>query len=415
MVASTITVSLVVFVYTSKEDENEYESEFRSDADKIFQSIGNAFDTTLAAADNFVATIVAHKDATNGTFPFVALTDFALQAAKVKTLSNAYVTRIHYLIEDENRAQWEKFAAENNQFVAEAWALQEQDKSFQGSLETFPKIEDRLFANVPQRYVIPEGDGPYLVSWQSYPVIYEETSSPYNRDVFSLTRIARHFLPVIESKRPTVTGFENLVDPTAPDTASQALFVDYVSNFIPADESPREPVVTLIYPIIDQKTDLQIDADTVNESQFVGTLSFSLQWRSLLSSILPDKSVGIYVVTETGCAQAFTYQINGAKTLYLSNQDVHDDRYDNLRLSRSFTSLLGASGSPGMPAFYSGVPLSDAPCPITIKISPSEKYEDIFKSGDPIVFAVTAGLVFVLAGGLFLLYDYLVDLGTRDK
>eukprot|EP00977_Amphora_coffeiformis_P022885 scaffold11722_cov116-Amphora_coffeaeformis.AAC.1 len=398
MVASAITVSLVVFFYTSNEEQNEFEHGFRSDADKIFQSIGNAVDTTLAAADNFVATIVAHKDATNGTFPFVALKSYALQAAKVKTLSKAIVTKVHYLIENEKRVEWEKFAKENNEFVSEAWKLQEQDQSFAGSLETFPKIEDRLFANIPEYYVIPEGDGPYLVSWQSYPVIYDDSSAPYNFDIFASPSLARHWLPVLESKRPTVTGFENVVDPSAPGTSTGNRYVDYVSNFIPANENPREPVVTLIYPIIDQKTSLHIDADAVNETQFVGTFSFVLFWRDLLRNILPDKSEGIHVVTETSCAQVFSYEINGAETKYISNKDVHDDRYDALQESRSFSSLLGTVGSSGVQAFYSGVPLSDAPCPITIKISPSQKYQDIFLSDDPVVFAVTAGLIFVLAG-----------------
>ena len=415
MVASAITVSLLVFFYTSNEEKNKFESEFRSDADKIFQSIGNAFDTTLAAADNLVATIVAHKGAINGTFPFIALKSYALQAAKVKALSKAYVAEVHYLIEDENRAEWEKFAAENNEFVSEAWKLQEYDKSFQGSLETFPKFEDRLFSNIPEHYVIPEGDGPYLVSWQSYPVIYDETSAPYNLDISAIPSLARHWLPVIESKRPTVSGFENVVDPSVPDTTSGKRFVDYVSNFISADQSAREPVVTLVYPIIDQKTSLQIDANAVNETQFIGTFSFSLFWRELLRNILPDKSEGIYVVTETSCAQVFSYEINGAQTKYLSNKDVHDDGFDDLQEIRSFSSLLGTAGSSQNRPFYSGVPLSDAPCPITIKVSPSQKYKDIFLSDDPIVFAVTAGLIFVLAGGLFLLYDYLIDLGTREK
>ena len=58
---------------------------------------------------------------------------------------------------------------------------------------------------------------------------------------------------------------------------------------------------------------------------------------------------------------------------------------------------------------YTGMPLADFECPITIRISPSQKNEDMYISKDPVIFAVGAGLIFFLTGGLFLFYDYLVD------
>ena len=410
--ASAVSVALLVYYYTTNEQQDEFRAEFHSDADKIFQTIATTFDTTLAAADNFVAAIVAHKYAMNGTFPFVALSNYPLQAAKVKSLSKAYVTSLHYLVSEEQRNDWEKFAAENNRFVQEAWNLQAQDSSWQGSLATFPRFQNQLFA---KSYIIPPGDGPYLVSWQNYPIVFDPQMAPYNYDVFSLPSLARHWLPVIESKRPMVTRFENVMDPFSVRSKEEQQRIDRIRNFIPADENPAEPVMTLIYPIIDQKESVKVDPDRVNEAQFVGTLSFSLFWRELLRNSLPDKSKGIYVVTETLCGQSFTYEINGARTFYIANTDVHESRYDYMQVSKSFTSIVMKQEVSGKQRFYSGVPLSDASCPVTIKISPSESYENLYKTGDPMIFAISAGLIFVLAGGIFVLYDYLVDLGKQEN
>ena len=96
---------------------------------------------------------------------------------------------------------------------------------------------------------------------------------------------------------------------------------------------------------------------------------------------------------------------------YVSNLDVHDTRYDHLQITATVKSILDTSDETGTRSGYTGMPLADFECPVTIRISPTKKNEGMYLSNDPVIFAVGAGLIFFLTGGLFLFYDYLVDRG----
>ena len=187
--------------------------------------------------------------------------------------------------------------------------------------------------------------------------------------------------------------------------------INFVRNFISPTENAAEPFNILIYPIIDRNSDLRINANAVTDEQLAGSLSHSWFWRDLLRDTLPPKSQGIRVVTENNCGQVFTYEVNGAETTYISNTDMGDDQYNHLRTTTTLKSILETSDETGTRSRYTGIPLADFECPVTIHISPSKKNEEIYLSNDPIIFAVGAGLIFFLTGGLFLLYDYLVDRG----
>ena len=309
LVGSAVGVSLIVFYYTRNTEDREFETQFKSDADKILQSIGDAFDATLATADNFAAMTVAQKGAANTTFPFVAVPNYAIQAAKAKTLSKAFVVGTSYMISEEDREAWEVFASENNQFVQEAWELQKQDESYQGSLETYPNIQDEIFANFPEFSIRPHGSGPYVVTWQNYPVIYEENSAPYNYDINAIPFIANRWYTAYNERRPIISTFSGVVDPRDPTTNPvDMISVNFAKNFIPPTENAAEPMVNLLYPIIDQKEKLRIDDDS--DAPVVGMWICTIFWREMLRNILPDTSKGILVMTENSCGQNFTYEIN---------------------------------------------------------------------------------------------------------
>jgi hypothetical protein len=411
LMLSTIIVAVVVHQYVSSTETTEFEIQYWSDAEKITQSIGGALRTTLAAADSLSSSIVAHKEATNSSFPFVALPKYALRAAKLKALHKSYIASVEFIVTDEQRKDWEAFAAANDQFVTEAWKLQRQDESFQGSLEIFPEIQPQLFTNIPNFTVRPEGSGPYLVSWQRYPIIYEENSGPYNYDLLSFELLAKSRRPVLERKLPFLTGFSTLVDPTEPLDMWMKIAVDYVQQLIPPDENPAEPHLQVIYPIIDTTSSLQLSVEELqqndNPTTLVGMLSNGFLWRELLRDILPANTEGILVVTETSCGQVFTYQINGETPFYLGNKDFSDaSRYAHLESKFALADIIQDSFAT---PYYHGIPFLDADCPITVRIYPSELNETSHYTNQPMLLTICSVLIFVFAGLLFVAYDVLVE------
>jgi len=235
---------------------------------------------------------------------------------------------------------------------------------------------------------------------------------------------------MFELKQPSMSGFSNLVDPTVDfiESDNEAVSVDFVKNFIPPNENPAEPISIFLYPIRDRSDQLLTCREgrgdgtggtnnNINEQQqeneegeVVGSFNVVLFWRDLLRNTLPPSSRGIVVVTQNACGQTFTYEINGAETTYLANKDVHETKYDDIGLTATLSSLLDRTiSSTSFSLGCTDFTLLDSTCPITIRITPSIKNEDYFKSKNPIIFAIGAGLIFFFAGGLFLLYDLLVD------
>lgn len=224
-------------------------------------------------------------------------------------------------------------------------------------------------------------------------------------------------------------GFSNVLDPTADAISSdQSIVVEFVRNFIPPDENPAEPISTILYPITERfnqrlRRDCHGEQDGRRRNQqdddddvVVGSLSITLFWRDLLRNTVPPSSRGILVVTSNTCGQTFTYEIDGAETTYLADRDVRDTQYDGMSVTATLSSML--IQSPASSAFFhrcTDFSSLDSTCPVTIRISPSPKNQQDFISNDPVIFAVGSWLIFFFAGGLFLLYDFLVDRRGRPS
>ena len=58
---------------------------------------------------------------------------------------------------------------------------------------------------------------------------------------------------------------------------------------------------------------------------------------------------------------------------------------------------------------YSYVPLEQESCPWTVRVFPSQKLEDMFRSHDPAIFTTCAVLIFLFAAVVFGMYDVCVE------
>jgi hypothetical protein len=136
--------------------------------------------------------------------------------------------------------------------------------------------------------------------------------------------------------------------------------------------------------------------------KFVGVFAMTFYWRELIKDILPIDSNGIVVVIENRCGQSFTYQVNGPETLYLGQGDLHEIKYDHLEKSSSIVELDVFSIRDRS---YTGLPLSDKGCSYFFRVYPSSEMEGDYKSNDPIIFTITAVIIFAFTSMVFIVYD----------
>ncbi len=134
LVASTVGVAIAVYLYISRQEQSEFETAFADDALKILEAVGSAFDIKMGAVDSFVSGLVSFAKASNMKWPFVVLPGFAVQASKIRVLTEAISVQQYQVIRNDfTREQWEEsFVGQNEDWIQEAINLQREDPTFQG-------------------------------------------------------------------------------------------------------------------------------------------------------------------------------------------------------------------------------------------------------------------------------------------
>jgi len=117
LVVSTVSAALAVYFYVSNSEEDDFEEYFRDAASKVFEAIGSTLALSLGALDTFAVNQVSFARYTNATWPFVTIPDYAIKAAKIRSLSKAILVSQYHLVRTEDKAKWENYSIQNDAWV----------------------------------------------------------------------------------------------------------------------------------------------------------------------------------------------------------------------------------------------------------------------------------------------------------
>eukprot|EP00977_Amphora_coffeiformis_P027765 scaffold34639_cov206-Amphora_coffeaeformis.AAC.13 len=247
----TVCVAVGVHYYTVGEEEDAFESGFHDSAEKVLEAIGSSLFLSLGALDSFAVgtTAFASTLTENGTsfnltmplenapWPFVTTTNFAVRAAKVKSIAKAFVVAQYNFVETELKSAWEEYSLQNDGWVPEGMQVQEQDPNFDGLQLPTWEPQPTIYNNFEGQSTSP---GPFMVSWQSYPVVPNYPA--YNWDALS-------FLPFQKSWPEVQNGWvalrcSNIPDPADPDAIIEAGYTnDWAESYLPDDANSSEPQI----------------------------------------------------------------------------------------------------------------------------------------------------------------------------
>lgn len=342
-----IGVACAVYFYITNEETKSFEDQFHDDATQVLASLGASLDSSLAAIDSLVVQVVSMAQISNQTWPFVTIPNLEVRTGKIRKLANSVVMIMYPFVTTGQRPEWERYSAENGpHWVDESLNIQQHTSHFTG-----PIIRDYETWNVIHRndeYEKPNAgefgtaaDGPYLPQWQHSPVV--PTWQPYNWDYMG----GLYSRPLVEAVQEThqvgLTAAFLIAEPDDHDLiAENQITADWYSDFIAPGEEPMEPMSDILYPIIEDATEL---FDLFQDEQqdgtpsykpadhnLVGLLSVSFYWRDMIKNILPAGSHAV-VVFENPCSPTFTYAINGPTVKFLGTGDFHQAKYDHLEES----------------------------------------------------------------------------------
>ena len=154
----------------------------------------------------------------------------------------------------------------------------------------------------------------------------------------------------------------------------------------------------LYFPIFEgtPKTAL---SDEVVKRKLVGALTCYVYWQVYFNNILPSGTKEVIAVLENSCGQQFTYSVVGDEAQYAGPGDLHNPKFGNLEVTTGFGAFLGDNAN----AEEEGM------CVYTVRVFPSQEFEDSFLTNRPIYFTMTVLATFVFTSIVFLLYDWIVE------
>jgi hypothetical protein len=153
------------------------------------------------------------------------------------------------------------------------------------------------------------------------------------------------------------------------------LWCDYYRDYIAPNEECKEPMSTLLYPIVNILDRIEISGSDMYglDGELKGELTIEFYWRAKFRDILPYNSNGIVLVVKNTCGGDFTYQINGPSVKYLGGGDKHDPKYDHMSRESNLFDLKSYFQEDSK---YSGLSLENETCIYSFHVYPSDEMKD---------------------------------------
>jgi hypothetical protein len=122
---SAIVTATCVYVFISRKEEEQFTEQFQKSAAKVLDAVGNSIDQTLIPMDTLAVDLVSYARATKSPWPFVTLPDFPLRLAKALPLTDAALLTFIPIVQPQQRAEWEVYVGQNEDWVNQTQELQE--------------------------------------------------------------------------------------------------------------------------------------------------------------------------------------------------------------------------------------------------------------------------------------------------
>jgi hypothetical protein len=239
-----------------------------------------------------------------------------------------------------------------------------------------------------------ESLGPFAIFWQFAPVTADR--SIINGNMFADEAFSTESAPVLDKQRAALSRV-HMYNSSA---AKQGGFAGSIHGLLKAQNrvSPEnEPYANIYFPIFEY-----MDRNSLP----VAILSTTVFWKNYFVNILPEGVEGVVCVVENSKGQTFTYQIDGPTATYLGFADLHEAKYDFMKMSGSF---MGAHAGSESGHTHSGVPLDEDFIAYSVRIYPSAQLETSYRTSTPMVVSWSMVALLLVTALVFQLYDHYVS------
>ncbi|CAB9504323.1 Receptor-type guanylate cyclase gcy [Seminavis robusta] len=376
LLSVAIAVCLVVYFQGRASEQNDFEQDFSDLGDKLVTSFESLVDQRFGIIENFA---MGETSYANGSWPFVTPPDFFLRAGSLVMLCQLMFIVLVPKVTFDQRPQWDQYVQQNMAWKKEALAFQEGIPVEQVNAPDgiFPVMMNFHYGGPPKPQ---DGPGPFHPMWNTFPV---NNVSIGNVDIYADTFQQPAIDAAYNSGKPSFGKTEDFWQVSEEEKVQFYYFLHAFDHVQYRDD----PIATMYYPIFDGYG---------QDKEVVASFLCTVYWRTYFDGLLPPGSDGIIVILENTCGQQYTYQVDGQYSHFLGHGDLHHAKYD----------YLGTGAG-----IESGSATNDVEdvCQYSIRVYPSQQFEDSYRTDTPWIYAVVLAALFLFTSAVFLFYDYMVE------
>jgi hypothetical protein len=165
---------------------------------------------------------------------------------------------------------------------------------------------------------VDEGPGPYVVTWQTSPVLKKYD---VNYNLFKDPLLGTNVRTCFEDETVVFGGFEIAPPGNIDDSNAMTSFFATLHSFESEKVASYDgsPMARLYLPVY----------DSFNSGRNVTAVTMAiLNWEYYFANHLPQTMKGIAIVLENECDGSFTYDVHGKDVLPIGYGDYHDRKFD---------------------------------------------------------------------------------------
>ena len=131
LVSVTILVSLGVYRITRQDEQDRFQQHVHVYARRILDDFQYTIAQRLGAIHALATAMTSHAMATNQSFPYFTMPDFALHGSVLRVQARSHAVNYMPVVYDYNRLEWETYAAQHRFQMDEAYLQDEQQRAYQ--------------------------------------------------------------------------------------------------------------------------------------------------------------------------------------------------------------------------------------------------------------------------------------------
>ncbi|CAB9499079.1 Receptor-type guanylate cyclase gcy [Seminavis robusta] len=423
----------IAFLLVRGKERRDLENHFQAVSSEVARLGQEKAQQIFHRLESLSASITFHAEAGDLAWPFIVLPDFYSYTLPLVTGDRPLLSTIslHPMVHDQQRKAWEEFSQYTyQQWFRESHLYESQvlathshespslvtknptDASWNLS-DTCPHIwmgaNDTLSTASTHNtslshFCLPSTTSPsYFPFWQHAPLsgykaslvnLDASTQSPFNDGTIIDT--------VIGDGRPVLTDTFDL--------SPMQYNLSDSDRSIPHTTELKEPHVYVLQSVQDR-----LKGDDSKNSTVVAFLAASMRWGALFEELLPTYyETGIMIVTKSSCKSddyRHTYLLKQGKVQFLGHEDLHP-RVRALRMPMipQFDIMPQGTGA-GMEMMNETTSSGDIHpgCRYTMKVYPSNDWQDHYYTRYPFFYALAAVGCFSLSCIMFLFYEWHVQ------